>query len=99
MSQRIAPSEGKAQELKALLQGQTEAQRGEELLSALVRLATERLVQEALEQEQAQTWGRGRYERRESELGYRNGYEAGTWKTAEGVLRVQVPQSRGREEP
>jgi len=99
MSQRIAPSEGKAQELKALLQGQNEAQSGEELLSALVRLSTERIVQEALEQEQAQTLGRGRYERRESELGYRNGYEAGTLKTAEGVLRVQVPQIRGREEP
>ena len=35
MSQRIAPSEGKAQELRAMLQGQTEAQSGEELLSTL----------------------------------------------------------------
>jgi hypothetical protein len=59
MSQRIAPSEGKAQELKALLRGQNEAQSGEELLSALVRLSTERMVQEALAQEQAQTLGRG----------------------------------------
>jgi hypothetical protein len=73
MSQRIAPSEGKAQELKALLGGQNEAQSGEELLSALVRLSTERMVQEALAQEQAQTLGRGRYEPRESELGDRNG--------------------------
>jgi len=64
-----------------------------------VRLSTERVLQEALEQEQAQALGRGRYERREGELGYRNGYEAGTLKTAEGVLRVQVPQVRGREAP
>jgi putative transposase len=99
MSQRIAPSEVKAQELQAMLQGQSEAQSGEELLSGLVRLSTERVLQEALEHEQAQALGRGRYERREGELGYRNGYEAGALKTAEGVLRVKVPQIRGWEEP
>jgi transposase-like protein len=82
-----------------MLQGQNDAQSGEELLSTLVRLSTERVLQEALEHEQAQALGRGRYERREGELGYRNGYENGTLKTAEGVLRVQVPQIRGREEP
>jgi transposase-like protein len=43
--------------------------------------------------------GRGRYERREEERGYRNGYEQGTLKTAAGVLRVAVPQMRGREDP
>jgi transposase-like protein len=32
-------------------------------------------------------------------VGYRNGYEDGTLKTAEGVLRVKVPQIRGQEEP
>jgi putative transposase len=99
MEKKIAPSERKAQELGAMLQGQHEAQSGEELLSALVRLSTERVLQEALEQEQAEALGRGRYERRDSEGGYRNGYEAGRLKTAEGVLRVQVPQIRGREEP
>lgn len=99
MSQRIAPSEGKAQELRALLQGQNEAQSGEELLSTVVRLSTERIGQEALEHEQAETLGRERDERGERELGYRNGYEAGTLKTAEGGLRVKVPQIRGREEP
>jgi putative transposase len=99
MEKKIAPSERKAQELGAMLQGQSEAQSGEALLSALVRLSTERVLQEALEQEQAQALGRGRYERREGVPGYRNGYEAGTLKTAEGVLRVQVPQIRGREEP
>jgi len=82
-----------------MLQGQSEGQSGEELLSTLVRLSPERVLQEALEQEQAEALGRGRYERREGAAGYRNGYEAGTLKTAEGVLRVQVPQIRGREEP
>lgn len=63
MRQRIAPSEGKAQELRAMVQGQTEARSGEELLSALVRLSTERILQEALEHEQAETLGCARYER------------------------------------
>jgi putative transposase len=99
MEKKIAPSERKAQELHALLQGQLDGQSGKELLSMLVRLSTERILQEALEQEQAEALGRGRYERREQEGGYRNGYESGTLKTAEGVLRVQLPQIRGREEP
>jgi putative transposase len=98
MSQRIAPSERKAQELRALLEGQGEAQSGGELLSALVRLSTERILQEALEQEQTEALGRARYERRAGSQGYRNGDENGTLKTAEGVLRLQVPQISGRPE-
>jgi transposase-like protein len=99
MEKKLAPSERKAQELSAVVHGQLDAQSGEEVLSTLVRLSTERVWQEALEQEQAAALGRGRDERRDGELGSRNGYEAGTVKTAEGVLRVQVPQIRGREEP
>jgi putative transposase len=99
MEKKIAPSEQKAQALRALLQGQTDAQSGEELLSTLVRLSTERVLQEALEQEQATTLGRERYAARGEQRGYRNGYENGTLKTAEGVLRVKVPPIRGRDEP
>ncbi len=99
MEKRIAPSEQKAQALRALLAGQAEGQNGEELLSLLVRLSTERVLQEALEHEQAATLGRGRYEARGERPGYRNGYENGTLKTAEGVLRVKVPQIRGQEDP
>jgi transposase-like protein len=99
MEKRIAPSEQKAQALKALLQGQTDGESGEELLSMLVRLSTERVLQEALEHEQAAALGRGRYEARREGQGYRNGYENGTLKTAEGVLRMKVPQIRGQEEP
>lgn len=75
---KITPSERKAQELQALLQGQCGAESGEELLSTLVRLSTERVLQEALEQEQGKALGRERYERRHGRLGYRNGYESGT---------------------
>lgn len=99
MARKIAPSEAKTQAIAQLFNGQSEAGSGEELLSALIRLSTERVLQEALEQEQAETLGRGRYERRESGCGYRNGYEDGTVKTAEGVLRLQVPQVRGLREP
>ena len=99
MEKKIAPSERKAQELRALLQGQLDAQSGEELLSTLVRLSTEQVLQEALEEEQAVVLGRERYERRTGQLGSRNGYEPGTLKTAEGVLRVRVPQVRGGQEP
>jgi transposase-like protein len=88
MEKKIAPSERKAQALRALLQGQS----GEELLSLLVRLSTERILQEALEQEQTTALGRGRYEGRGEKTGYRNGYENGTLKTGEGVLHVKVPR-------
>jgi hypothetical protein len=60
VEKKIAPRERKAQELSALMQGQLEGQRGEEVLSTLVRLSTERVLQEALEQEQAEALGRGR---------------------------------------
>jgi putative transposase len=99
MEKKIAPSEQKAQALKALLQGQLDGQSGEELLSTIVRLSTERMLQEALEHEQAEALGRGRYETRGEKLGYRNGYEKGTLKTAEGIFQVQRPPIRGREEP
>jgi hypothetical protein len=46
MPQKIAPSAVKAQELAALLQGDTEVHSGEEWLSTLVQLATERVLQE-----------------------------------------------------
>ena len=100
MEKKIAPSEQKAQALRALFNGQAEAgHRGDELLSLLVRLSTERILQEALEQEQAEALGRGRYEARGEKVGYRNGYTEGTVKTGEGIMRGKVPQVRGQAEP
>jgi hypothetical protein len=63
MPQKRAPSALKAQELTALLQGDTEARTGEALLRTFVQLATERVIQEAFEREPAAVLGRGRYER------------------------------------
>ncbi len=99
MEKKIAPSEQKAQALQALLRGQAQGQSGEELLSLLVRLSTERILQEALEEEQAVALGRRRYEARGEKSGYRNGYETGTLKTGEGILQVKVPQIRGQATP
>jgi hypothetical protein len=53
MKKKIAPREQKTQAGRAMLQGQTDAQSGEALLSTRVRLSTARVLQEALEQEQA----------------------------------------------
>jgi hypothetical protein len=64
----------KAQELAALLQGDTAVKSGEEWLSSLVQLATEGVLQETLEQEQAEVLGRSRSERRRAAPGYRNSY-------------------------
>ncbi len=52
-----------------------------------------------MEQEQAAELGRDQHEPRSDAGGYRNGYENGTLKTAEGVLRGKLPQIRGRDEP
>jgi putative transposase len=99
MPRKRAPSEQTAQELAHWLTGQNDVQSGEEVLSAFIRLATERVLQEALEQEQTEALGRRRYERQSTTSGYRNGYEDGTVKTAEGVFRLQLPQVRGLREP
>lgn len=59
MPRKIAPREAKTQEVLALLQAQSKAHSGEEFRSALVRLSTERVLQEALEREQAEVLGHG----------------------------------------
>ncbi len=74
---------------------------GSELLSTLAQLGVSYLLQQALEQEQEDFLGRGRYERRdddasagEARRGYRNGYEDTVLATAEGEIGVRVPQVR-----
>jgi putative transposase len=93
--QRIPPSEKIGKKLEALL---TQGLEGEgNVTSALVRLGVERLVQELLEQEVTDFLERDHYQRRRPEQehrGYRNGYESGRIRTAEGEVVVQVPQVR-----
>jgi putative transposase len=93
--QRVAPSMALRQQLQELLSGG--ADRGSNIVSALVETVTRVVVQELLEGEQADyLGGRGRYERRgEGQLGSRNGYAPARVRTAEGAFEVAVPQVRG----
>lgn len=93
--QRIPPSEKIGKKLEALLSQGLEGEGN--VTSALVRLGVERLVQELLEQEVTDFLERDHYQRRRPEQehrGYRNGYESGRIRTAEGEVVVQVPQVR-----
>jgi len=93
--ERIAPS---AQIRKQLDQLFSEGLEGPgNLLSTLVQLATQLVVQEMLEREATEQLGRAHYQHRqpgEVLRGYRNGYEPGRLRTSEGEIAVQVPQVR-----
>jgi transposase-like protein len=75
--------------------------RDENIISALVETATRLVVQQLLEAEQSDfLGGRGRYRRRDGdERGLRNGYAPSRLRTAEGPIKVRVPQVRDAEEP
>lgn len=93
---KIAPSEQMRQQLQEMLEDGT----SETPVSQFLRLAVQRVVQELLEQEVAAYLGRERYERREdAQPGYRNGYEPGRIRSAEGEVSVQVPQVRASAQP
>lgn len=98
---KVAPSVTVREEInRALSEG---VDTGSELLSTLAQLGVSYLLQQALEQEQEDFLGRGRYERRSDKQqagrGYRNGYEDAALATAEGEVSVRVPQVRGAHSP
>jgi transposase-like protein len=90
---KIAPSVQLREQLTAFLKDAGAIESGAAARSELVRLATQRVVQEALEQEQTDFIGRERYARQPGR-GKRNGYVPGPLDTAEGRLPFQVPQVR-----
>ena len=96
---RVAASVLAREQLQRLLDGGVDHEQN--IVSALVETVTRLVVQELLEGEQGDfLGGRGRYERRgEGQLGWRNGYERGRLRTAEGFVDVAVPQVRGAGEP
>ena len=65
------------------------------MLSELARLGARLIIQRAVEDE-FDTWlGRARYERRpERQRGLRNGFRPRRLQTAEGELRIEIPQAR-----
>jgi putative transposase len=92
---RIPPSQKIRYQINELL---TQGLDGEEDVTRVIfHLGVERLVQEMLEQEVTDYLGREHYQRQQAEQehrGYRNGYEPGRIRTAEGEMVVQVPQVR-----
>jgi transposase-like protein len=94
---RVAPSTIVHEEIGEQLAGGTSPETN--ILSALAQLGVRYVVQQGLEQEQADQLGRGRYERGAGTMGRRNGYEDTTLRTAEGGIGVRVPQVRDGEAP
>ena len=92
---RIPPSQKIGKKFEKLLNQGLDGE--EEVTSMVIRLGIERVVQEMVEQEVTDYLERGHYQRRRPEQehrGYRNGYEPGRIRTAEGEIVVQVPQVR-----
>jgi putative transposase len=95
---KIPPSARLREEITRFMEHAEGSTSGASALSRLVQLATARLVQEALEEEQTDFIGRERYARQPGR-GSRNGYVPGQLDTAEGRVGVQVPQVREAGEP
>ena len=96
---RIPPSQKIGKKTEELLRQGLDGEA--DVTSLVVRLGIERVVQEMVEQEGTDHLERGHYERRRPEQehrGYRNGYEPGRIRTAEGEIVVQVPQVRDAPE-
>jgi transposase-like protein len=79
----------------------------QKMLSELARLGAKLIIQRAVEEE-FDTWlGRARYERRPERQrglrnygdGYRNGFRTRSVHTAEGELRIEIPQAREAAKP
>jgi putative transposase len=71
-----------------------------ESLSELAKLGARLIIQRAVEEEFDAWLGRARYERRpEAPPGLRNGFRPRRVQTAEGELRVELPQVRQAAEP
>jgi putative transposase len=92
---RIAPSTRIREEIAQLLGGSVP--KDQDVVGTLLRLGAQRLAQELLEEEATDFLGRDRYVRHrgtEPHRGYRNGYEPGRVRTAEGEIPLQIPQVR-----
>lgn len=93
MPRKILPSE---QMEKAL---SDELRQGMVDLSSLMVQTAGLWIQKALEREREEFLGRRWAERTPDASGYANGYEARRIATAEGPVKVKVPQVRGTEKP
>jgi len=100
MNSKVKPSEVLSNTIQNLLNG---SQHTDELLTDLLRLGAERILQETTEAEVDEFLGRGWYERREDHQGdhrgYRNGYTPVRFKTTQGPITLQRPRIRDNEQP
>jgi putative transposase len=94
---RIPPSTKLRQEVADIFVGwETEGHP----LDNFVSLGARYILQVAVEQEVEDYLGRSHYHRGSRRRnGWRNGYEPGKVKTADGILEIDLPQLRATEEP
>jgi putative transposase len=91
---KVPPSERLSKEIEELLSGDA-GEKGN-MFEGLIERSVRMVMQRILEQEVTDYLGRGYFERNpESRGGHRNGYEGKSLKTAEGKMRLEVPQVRG----
>jgi transposase-like protein len=94
---RIPPSSKLRQEVEEVFTGwETEGHP----LDNFFKLGARYMLQVAVEQEVEDYLGRAHYHRgSRRKNGWRNGYEPGKVKTADGILEIDLPQLRATEEP
>jgi len=94
---RIPPSSKLRQEVEEVFIGwETEGHP----LDSFIKLGARYMLQVAVEQEVEDYLGRAHYHRgSRRKNGWRNGYEPGKVKTADGILEIDLPQLRATEEP
>jgi putative transposase len=89
--EKVAPSERFRQELDEVLAGVGQEQDPVEVVG---RLGARLILQQALEDEVTEFFGRRRYQRAEETVSHRNGHEPKTIKTTSGSMTVERPRVR-----
>jgi transposase-like protein len=101
MNSKVKPSELLNKTIENLLNGE---QPTEDLLTDLLRLGAQRILQQTTEAEVDEFLGRGWYQRSDdtqdcTHRGYRNGYTPVSFKTTQGPITLQRPRIRDNEQP
>ena len=100
MNSKVKPSQVLSKNIENLLNG---SQPTDELLTYLLRLGAERILQETAEAEVDEFLVRAWYERSEDQggthHGYRNGYTPVSMKATQGPITVQRSRVRDNEQP
>jgi putative transposase len=98
MRTKVKPSYQLDNDLAEILSGSFTSK---DLLSELLRLGAQRILQQALEGEVDEFLERGWYERNKIKKfrGYRNGYTPIHFKTTEGKIAIQRPRVRDTDKP